>query len=105
MSDRTKSLLNAWLPAIVALAGFIGNAMWFANWTGQMESRLVTVEASVREHTTELKADRYVPRTEYAAAVQARNTELNDIKQGVREMNAKLDAILVRTSPLSQKND
>lgn len=105
MSDRTKSILNAWLPALVALAGFIGNAMWFAKWTGEMESRLVTVEANVREHTAELKSERIVPRAEYAAAVKSRDTEMADLKQGVREINGKLDALLTRTSPLSQKND
>lgn len=105
MSDRTKSLINAWLPALVALAGFIGNAMWFAKWTGEMEIRLVTVETVTREHTIELKSDHYVPRTEYNAAVRSRDTEMADIKQGVREINGKLDALLTRMSPLSQKND
>lgn len=105
MSDRTKSILNAWLPALVALAGFVANAMWFAKWTGEMESRLVAVEAIAREHTAELKVDRFVPRAEYAAAVRSRDTEMADIKQGVREINGKLDALLTRTSPLSQKND
>lgn len=108
MSDRTKSLLNAWLPALVALAGFVGNAMWFAKWTGEMETRMAANESIVREHTVELKADRYIPRTEYAAAARARDTEISDIKQGVREINAKLDALLTRSSILTlstQKND
>lgn len=108
MSDRTKSLINAWLPALVALAGFVGNAMWFAKWTGEMESRLVSVETNVREHTAELKSDRIIPRSEYAAAVRSRDTEMADLKQGVREINAKLDALLTRNSPLTlstQKND
>lgn len=105
MSDRTKSLLNAWLPALMALAGFIGNAMWFAKWTGEMEARMASSEAVIREHTIELKSDRYVPRTEYNAAVRSRDTEMADIKQGVHEINGKLDALLTRMSPLSQKND
>lgn len=108
MSDRTKSLINAWLPALVALAGFIGNAMWFAKWTGEMETRMAANESIVREHTSELKSDRYVPRTEYTAAARSRDTEISDIKQGVREINGKLDALLTRTSPLtlsSQKNE
>lgn len=108
MSDRTKSLINAWLPALVALAGFIGNAMWFAKWTGEMETRMAANESIVREHTVELKADRYIPRTEYSAAARSRDTELADIKQGVREINGKLDALLTRASTFtlsSQKND
>ena len=108
MSDRTKSLLNAWLPALVALAGFVGNAMWFAKWTGEMEARLVSVETNVRDHSFEKQQERFVPRAEYTAAARARDTEISDIKQGVREINGKLDALLTRTSPLSlssQKND
>lgn len=105
MSEKTKSVINAWLPALLALAGFVGNGLWFAKWTGEMEMRLVAVECNVRDHNSDLKSERFVHRSEYLSAVKSRDTEMGDLKQGMHEINTKLDALLTRNLPFSHKTD
>jgi len=97
-----KDTFTKWLPALVAVVGFVGNAVYIGRWSGALDARLVAVEAhaaSTAMHMPfERKVELFVTRTEYSAKQLSRDTELAEIKAAFRGIDAKLDRLIERSS-------
>ena len=85
MSNGSKELLSRWLPTIVAIAAIIGNILWLGERAGKMDQRI---------YTNELAIAKTITRAEYEADKRAAAVMSDDIKQTLRDMNAKLDRLI-----------
>ena len=106
MSLTQKEMLSRWLPVLVALAGFMTNAVYIGRWSGAMEGRMVNLEhhAENKENHMpfEKKVDLFVTRVEFSHSKSSRDLEINDIKLNFRSIDAKLDRLVESTSKKSQ---
>ena len=106
MSDARRESFFRWLPVLVALGGFIGNAIWAGRWSGAVEQRLVALEShqhdAVVHMPLEKKIDIFVTRQEFSGVTALRNIEVADMKRFYREefssVNSKLDRLIERVS-------
>jgi hypothetical protein len=98
MSLTTKEMLSRWLPALVALAGFIINAMYIGRWSGQMEGRMTNLEHHAENKDTHIPFERgvqiFVTRAEFNGVKAARDLEISEMKISFRSIDAKLDRLV-----------
>lgn len=85
MSTGSKEALSRWLPTLVAIIAIIGNILWLGARAGAMEQRIATNEIALTKSIT---------RAEYDADKRAATVMSDDIKQTLRDMNAKLDRLI-----------
>lgn len=102
MSEARKTALLQWLPAIVALAGFIGNAIYVGRWTGIIEQRIVAVE---KHPDTQQQISMFVSRNEFNLVKNAQEAETNQTRDILRTMDAKLDRLIEREAVRLSKNE
>lgn len=95
MSDARKETLMRWLPAFIALVGFVGNAVYVGRWIGQVEQRVEFLEK--RPGATENMAT-FVSRNEFVLLKENLNSTLGRIEQ-------KLDRVVERENGRVSKND
>lgn len=95
MSDRTKDWLSKWAPLLFAI---FTNVAVVAYGYGKMSQRLEPLEDYAATHTTERAIGMFITRSEFVMNNNARDRELADIKNAVKEMkdevNKKLDKLL-----------
>jgi hypothetical protein len=94
MSSNDWNTVSKWAPTIVALIGIAGTLYYTGERDGRMEARIRTAE----EHANKLDArmDSMVPRIEYSAAQAFTASQVVEVKQGVRDLNSKVDRLLER---------
>ena len=107
MSLTTKEILSRWLPALVALAGFLTNAVYIGRWSGAMEGRMANLEHHAENKDVHMPFERevalFVTRTEFSSTKTARDLELTEMKLNFRSIDAKLDRLV--ESGLKKGND
>lgn len=93
MSIAQKDWLSKWLPLVVAIGA---NVATIAYGYGRLEQRLAPIEIFVRENSFEKHVQAFTPRSEFATQKQVRDREVDELKQTLREINAKLDRLIER---------
>lgn len=96
MPDAKKDMLLRWLPAIVAIVGFVGNAVYIGRWIGQVEQRVAVLE---KQPTRSEDAAYFVTRTEFNAQKENRDRQLGELTASLNRMDAKLDRLIEREIP------
>lgn len=85
MSTESRDALSRWLPTLVALAAIIGNILWLGRQAGVLEQRIITNEQALTK---------VISRDEYEADKRASAFRMDDTKQSLRDINAKLDKLI-----------
>lgn len=86
-TEEVKDRASRWLPTVVALLGVLGQTFYFGQRLGAAEQELKNTSAI---------ANANVSRVEYLAEKSANSSQLQDMKQTLRDMNAKLDRLVER---------
>lgn len=92
MSGSQKEALRGWLPAIVAVIGFLGNAVWIGHWSGSIEQRLVAVEQHSTDHRQDAK--NFVTKDEFSVQRTNRDREMADLRNLINTIDGKLDRLI-----------
>lgn len=93
MSTQQKDWLSKWMPLVVALLTNVGT---IAYAYGRLEQRLAPIEEFTRTNTHERQSTNFVTRPEFVAQKSVRDREVDELKQTLREINAKLDRLIER---------
>lgn len=91
MSDAKKDALLRWMPTILALVGFIGNAVYVGRWVGQVEQRVAYLE---KQPTRADDTVYFVTRTEFNAQKENRDRQINETTAALARIDAKLDRVI-----------
>lgn len=93
MSTAQRDWLSKWLPLVVAIGA---NVVTIAYSYGKLEQRLTPIEEYVRTYTHERASASFVTRPEFTNQKSVRDREVDELKQTLREINAKLDRLIER---------
>lgn len=102
MSDARKDTLLRWLPAFVALVGFIGNAVYIGRWIGAVEARVEFLE---RQPTASANMATFVSRNEFTLQKENRDRQILDLSKTLNRIEEKLDRMVEREGIRLSKND
>lgn len=102
----SRDQLRTWGPAVTVLIAIFVHVVVLGRWSQKIESRIdmesqtnarQEVEMSSAQARHDVFADEvrktYVPRDEWKATLDARNRELADIKDLLRDQSRKIDAL------------
>jgi hypothetical protein len=103
MSDARKDTLLRWLPAFIALVGFIGNAVYVGRWIGAVEQRVEFLE---KRPTQSENLATFVSRNEFNIQRDNRDRQIGDMGKLLTRIEEKLDRVIERQSDARlSKND
>lgn len=88
MSNVQKDWLSKWAPLVVAI---VTNLILVAYSYGKLEQRLGPIEKHIDRSSTD-----FVTRNEFIQRTDTRDREMADLKQAIRDIDAKLDRLLER---------
>jgi hypothetical protein len=83
-ADKPKDQVQRWMPTIIALVGILSTLLYQAREFGRLEERLEYVRQTTRES---------VSRVEYQAHRDAAAQQYRDLREGIAEINRKLDRL------------
>lgn len=100
MSYEQKDQLSRWLPALVALFTLVANVLYVGYQVGIFKQRLESNELNAQKESSVFRQDILQFRNEYVTRLEYNSNQINlsaqvtDLKQGLKDINSKLDRII-----------
>ena len=97
MSVEQRDWFAKWTPLMVSI---LVNMIILAFGYGRMVEQIIPLQEYAKANNYERSVERFVTRQEYQTRNSARDNELSEMKQAIRDMrretNEKLDVLLLR---------
>lgn len=97
MTAQQKETTRSWLPTIVAVVAFVGQAIFIGTAYGQMEERLAQAARHASDQSLhmplEKKLEMFITRHEVDQRSATRDREMADIRAQLSRIGAQVDAL------------
>jgi len=94
----TESKVNMAAAVVAVIISVLANAVLIGVAYGRIDERFKPIEAHVQLDTTDRLMAMFVSRNEWVQRNTSRDLELSEIKDSLKQLNAKMDLILMNQS-------